>query len=160
MYLFQPIEYCALSGLSRIYIPLCIYFNFHKQGQERKPSLFTFHYVSISTCWKYNKPAMAMIFTFHYVSISTCAVVRLVRCNISFTFHYVSISTDFRTISGIRNSIYIPLCIYFNGWHNKFCVTGSEYLHSTMYLFQRHQVYICNESQFIYIPLCIYFNPS
>ncbi len=31
---------------------------------------FTFHYGSITICWKYDKPAMAMIFTFHYGSIT------------------------------------------------------------------------------------------
>ena len=56
------------------------------------------------------------------------------------------------------NDIYISLCIYFN-WQSQTClIMQTKYLHSTMYLFQLHMVFLFCIDIFIYIPLCIYFN--
>ena len=73
-------------------LPLCIYFNPIRKAAAKKPSRFTFHYVSISTFNEFKTQINEIIFTFHYVSISTCKICAVLR-----SIH-----------------IYIPLCIYFN----------------------------------------------
>ena len=50
MYLFQHSRHILLNICSDIYIPLCIYFNKYIRFVDGKILLFTFHYVSISTC--------------------------------------------------------------------------------------------------------------
>ena len=77
-------------------------------------TLFTFHYVSISTLWILLKLISLLKFTFHYVSISTRITFRNTKCAIF---------------------IYIPLCIYFN-IIDPVTMLEMPYLHSTMYLFQ------------------------
>ena len=85
------------------------------------------------------------------------------------------------TIMSPLDTIYIPLCIYFNQcteirertmfkftFHYVSISTAifnsvpwrQTYLHSTMYLFQLQCRHHDIQSAFIYIPLCIYFNAS
>ena len=49
MYLFQPARNMKYHMSSFIYIPLCIYFNLKLSSLDTIYTLFTFHYVSIST---------------------------------------------------------------------------------------------------------------
>ena len=50
MYLFQRSTKCTTFFLPVIYIPLCIYFNRLHRLSTVRLCVFTFHYVSISTC--------------------------------------------------------------------------------------------------------------
>ena len=128
MYLFQLHSRSFILISFIIYIPLCIYFNPIRKAAAKKPSKFTFHYVSISTIL--TKYAIQYIkqFTFHYVSISTLsAVVRPILMILIyiplciyfnllegfalglvlvFTFHYVSISTSGKTLSAVKRLVF------------------------------------------------------
>ena len=128
MYLFQLHSRSFILISFIIYIPLCIYFNPIRKAATKKPSKFTFHYVSISTIL--TKYAIQYIkqFTFHYVSISTLsAVVRPILMILIyiplciyfnllegfalglvlvFTFHYVSISTSGKTLSAVKRLVF------------------------------------------------------
>ena len=101
-----------------IYIPLCIYFN----DYEFEPFILFF------------------VFTFHYVSISTCRLADEYVDNL----HLHSTMYLFQLVFTFWKSficflIYIPLCIYFNYTNDK-NFGGDPYLHSTMYLFQHAQI--------------------
>ena len=56
-------------------------------------TVFTFHYVSISTVNYVDVDGTQHLFTFHYVSISTNKATSYKVAFMIFTFHYVSIST-------------------------------------------------------------------
>ena len=127
---------CRYSASSRIYIPLCIYFNWTLSDFVNWVKKFTFHYVSISTDSGHSGGGGSSRFTFHYVSISTES--------------YLNRHT--------RENIYIPLCIYFNLRFLNLVIR--------VYQFTFHYVSIstpkmsggCGDGVQIYIPLCIYFN--
>ena len=182
MYLFQLCLMRPPWLRHFIYIPLCIYFNRCSIRNLPRVSLFTFHYVSISTRRHKGNPWLLMPFTFHYVSISTyknllslCALSHIyiplcIYFNLTvffafglfwtlFTFHYVSISTRVNSYDKIIYSeIYIPLCIYFNLF--------LLYVVDSHDVFTFHYVSISTLPNSkcitiysnIYIPLCIYFN--
>ena len=93
MYLFQPCfpAYCA--SLFKIYIPLCIYFNFHAN------SLLTFYLYLHSTMYLF-QPEPIYPKVYHYSHLHSTMYLfqqALTRYNAMitarFTFHYVSIST-------------------------------------------------------------------
>ena len=78
-----------------IYIPLCIYFNImnNTSGCSWFINLHSTMYLfqpELQTNLKTKK----MVFTFHYVSISTCLFRISLLSRLVFTFHYVSISTS------------------------------------------------------------------
>ena len=77
-----------------------------------------------------------MAFTFHYVSISTSTTlgINTEKIDLHSTMYLFQLSDIL--CSGLVNSIYIPLCIYFN--------TRRVVMHTRIII--------------IYIPLCIYFN--
>ncbi len=118
-------------------------------------------------------------FTFHYVSISTCYLPpqRERVYYLHSTMYLFQRQKAHRTYP--RQHIYIPLCIYFNKiifmkylWIYQFTfhyVSISTTmvkdifgflpdLHSTMYLFQLKENILIIKVVIIYIPLCIYFN--
>ena len=119
-----------------IYIPPCIYFNFHYRYSITPQILFTFHYVSIST-----GIALFISATIQYLH-STMYLFQL-ECKIE---------------ELTREVIYIPLCIYFNFSKVGSLVRINSHLHSTMYLFQPSYHNRSYRFDKIYIPLCIYFN--
>ena len=93
MYLFQLTIRNNTNHIHYIYIPLCIYFNLVLITSSFAASVFTFHYVSISTGIMNTEVRREWQFTFHYVSISTNTCQCDFFCSPVFTFHYVSIST-------------------------------------------------------------------
>ena len=158
MYLFQPSDLIVIIHLILIYIPLCIYFNPIRKAAAKKPSRFTFHYVSISTSFVSAGETVLSTFTFHYVSISTVQMLAWCPCNIHlhstmylfqpnalhtsakqniFTFHYVSISTN----EALKNII-----------------AYEEFTFHYVSISTRLRVRNCRRTMRIYIPLCIYFN--
>ena len=136
MYLFQPTLY----------------------AQRYSDVVFTFHYVSISTADTTEFFSFSYIFTFHYVSISTsniytpCVAIIIYIplciyfnspndvvsiCSTLFTFHYVSISTKEcqKTVRNLANYLHSTMYL-FQRILRKVPTAGIDYLHSTMYLFQ------------------------
>ena len=57
-----------------------------------------------------------MSFTFHYVSILIDAELADIRVGAEFTFHYVSILIKTSIDLHLPDYVYIPLCLYFNGY--------------------------------------------
>ncbi len=115
MYLFQLMKADTQSRIYNIYIPLCIYFNFNCEFCRGSFSIFTFHYVSISTTvseWYFIRcnDLHSTMYLFQPTGSSHLFV------RIIFTFHYVSIST-------LQGRLHYS--------------TSISHLHSTMYLFQR-----------------------
>ena len=141
-----------------IYIPLCIYFNIVFRATQLEPANIyiplCIYFNGLSTC----SMTCGSVFTFHYVSISTGSLMGYTSTHLI----YMPLCIYFNTISrgksyindinlhstmylfqplidtalGVGFPIYIPLCIYFNPFWNKSQCTRSK----------------------IYIPLCIYFN--
>ena len=79
---------------------------------------------------------------------------------ILFTFHYVSILIICRIRKYLRDtSIYIPLCLYFNGKFIKRILLQVKFtFHYVSILIQYTSLRFL--ACLIYIPLCLYFNPS
>ena len=124
MYLFQLMKADTQSRIYNIYIPLCIYFNFNCEFCRGSFSIFTFHYVSIST---------------------TVSEWYFIRCNdlhsTMYLFQQNGVPSKVISDLNLHSTMYLfqlllRLCVRF------FFLN----LHSTMYLFQP-RVY-----QFILIP--------
>ena len=92
MYLFQRISAFICEPSSRIYIPLCIYFNsFRPHLSIAKSYLHSTMY--LFQLFQGTNSSLDSVFTFHYVSISTRTGTAILTILPLFTFHYVSIST-------------------------------------------------------------------
>ena len=123
MYLFQPIAFASVRNLS----------------------IFTFHYVSISTGTCSRGIPVAVKFTFHYVSISTKRINKPTAPPRIFTFHYVSISTKIAALLGddernLHSTMYLFQQILLS-----LCEILRLNLHSTMYLFQQRALVLSSE---------------
>ena len=136
MYLFQLEVKKVPEVGDYIYIPLCIYFNIRGWYD--------------CTDW--------IQFTFHYVSISTASSAGPTIYNKKFTFHYVSISTTRTTDELSTDSIYIPLCIYFNIDKIDYAVDIPAFTFHYVSISTRSVTTFVYGCSHIYIPLCIYFN--
>ena len=66
---------------------------------DEPPTPFTFHDVSINTCFESLFFQLCFFFTFHDVSINTIRFCCSRRAVYDFTFHDVSINTSFLTLS-------------------------------------------------------------
>ena len=157
MYLFQPASGCRIV--------------FRHFG-------FTFHYVSISTCFPAYSASLFKIYIPLCIYFNSPWTSRLyIQRNLhstmylfqqapapargwfsEFTFHYVSIST-------YHNSIWVLFYNYLHSTMYLFQLLPAAPsalllpdLHSTMYLFQRFMTIGITRILKIYIPLCIYFN--
>ena len=135
MYLFQPMLQFPKQDLSQ-YLHSTMYLFQQNQvaisvreDRNLHSTMYLFQLLPHGRGW------FASVFTFHYVSIST-DYIDLVPCD------YVHLHSTMYLFQRRRKllcatmcDIYIPLCIYFNS-HNSKRYTINHYLHSTMYLFQ------------------------
>ena len=102
-----------IQAQNGIYIPLCFYFN-------------SFLW---SVLW------YSLIFTFHYASTLIFAGSPVTCFPSWFTFHYAStLITRLMEFDMEGETIYIPLCFYFNKWLFPVRATVDFHLHSTMLL--------------------------
>ena len=137
MYLFQLVILPKAVSTTFIYIPLCIYFNLtiipncglmflhlHSTMYLFQPApdysgdfdklylhstMYLFQHAPHHSAYKNNCNLHSTMYLFQLVNSIFGSAPEL------FTFHYVSISTLLLTILlNLINSIYIPLCIYFN----------------------------------------------
>ena len=95
-------------------------------------------------------------FTFHYVSIKSTAYTPNTDIVLKFTFHYVSIKSS-KDLMKLQTAFYLHSTMYLLNRHAT-CPQYAEWkdLHSTMYLLNRKRKMEEKKSFSIYIPLCIY----
>ena len=99
---------------------------------------FTFHYVSIKSCWSAEEAMDTIAFTFHYVSIKSKARFNRRVFAIKFTFHYVSIKSQDGILS-LAKKLHLHSTMYLlNQLYSQQRCAGRSNLHSTMYLLNRH----------------------
>ena len=73
---------------------------------------FTFHYVSIKSTPRANKPPPIILFTFHYVSIKSrcCPDLYIGKLDLHSTMYLLN--PERTGVIFMQEIIYIPLCIY------------------------------------------------
>ena len=122
-------------------------------------SLFTFHYVSISTMierlssilcsylhstmylfqrrwfWNWFRLNIYLHSTMYLFQLFVVGTIVPIGFNLHSTMYLFQLSADIQF--SVLISIYIPLCIYFNHDPTALQWLLSYHLHSTMYLFQR-----------------------
>ena len=131
-----------VSRIAMIYIPLCIYFNLYVDMLKDIDSLFTFHYVSIST-WqmkhldKLHQNLHSTMYLFQRVPLSAFAFEMLYLHSTMYLFQRITCP------NGCLCGIYLHSTMYLfqpDRWYNVQSVF--RYLHSTMYLFQPRHIAI------------------
>ena len=127
-----------------IYIPLCIYFNLGDglccwQAFNLHSTMYLFQ---LCPLWQRSQLGFYLHSTMYLFQRKSTRFSG--RYNKAFTFHYVSISTR-HWLRWFHQSalIYIPLCIYFNGDYIDLVPCDYVYLHSTMYQFQQSRITQC-----------------